>query len=379
MADELKLIRIGNANARDDVLRDGTLHFVSGRGLARATKLLIEALPATAEGAFLVGRDRTAALAIAARRLWPEASVTEHHHDAFVAGLARRNLESNETRVDSVLAPTLPVGPFALVAMSFEAGGDSLVARELIEEAHDALQPGGHLLAGTDGKHTWLQEAVEHVFRNARCLMPADGPGAVIRAERKSTAPRKKDRRHALRVTHGGRTLSIATCPGVFSHGRLDRGTKALLEVAPERSDGPILDLGCGPGTIGITLAPEGGTGLVLVDSDTRAIACATENLAAHGLGAGQALLRGDLEDLPPLPYRLATANPPYYGDGRIANSFTARAASLLHADGRLMLVARDEQRHAEIVSAHFLEVAAKLVGDYTVFTARKARQPRAE
>ncbi len=379
MTDDPNLIRIGNANAREDVLRDGRLHFVSGRGLARATKLLIEALPATSPGPFLVSRDRTAAIAIAARRLWPEVSVTEHHHDAFVAGLAHRNLASNAARVESVLGPTLPVGPFALIAMSFEAGADSLVARELIEEAHDALLPGGQLLAGTDGKHTWLEEAVEHVFRNARCIMPSDGPGAVMRAERKSTIARKKDRRHALRVTHAGRTLSLATCPGVFSHGRLDRGTKALLEVASERTDGPILDLGCGPGTLGIALAQDDGAGLVLVDSDTRAIACATENLSTHGLSGAQALLRGDLEDLPALPYRLATANPPYYGDGRIANSFTARAAGLLHTEGRLMLVARDAARHAEIVSAHFLEVEAKLVGDYTVFTARKARAPKAE
>jgi|GEM_PF-1111622 16S rRNA (guanine1207-N2)-methyltransferase len=379
MEHEPTLISLGNGRERTDTLRQGTLCFASRRGLAPATRLLVEALPEDAPKRALIGRDRSTALALAAHRLWPETEIVEHHHDAFVAGLARKNLENNHARITSVLGASLPAGPFGFSAMPFEAGGDSLVARDMLEAAHDALEVGGVLLAGTDGKHTWLQEAVEHVFRNARAIMAPEGRGAVIRAERRSGSLRHKDRRHAITVVHRERSLAILTCPGVFSYGRLDRGTKALLEVGPERSEGPLLDLGCGPGSLGIALAPAAGAGTVLVDSDARAIACAQENLKVHGLHEACALLRGDLEDLPTLDYRLAVANPPYYGDGRIANSFAARAAGMLHPDGRLLMVARDERRHGEILHAHFTEVEAQKVGEYTVFTARKARQQSSE
>jgi 16S rRNA (guanine1207-N2)-methyltransferase len=39
--------------------------------------------------------------------------------------------------------------------------------------------------------------------------------------------------------------------PGVFSHGRLDRGTELLLEHLDKLPSGHLLDFGCGAGVLG--------------------------------------------------------------------------------------------------------------------------------
>ena len=52
-----------------------------------------------------------------------------------------------------------------------------------------------------------------------------------------------------------GLNLTFRTDAGVFSRGEVDAGTKLLLEALPEEMDGEILDLGCGWGIIGISIA----------------------------------------------------------------------------------------------------------------------------
>lgn len=58
------------------------------------------------------------------------------------------------------------------------------------------------------------------------------------------------------RVTLPDLTFDMQTDTGVFSHGRLDAGTKILLTEAPALPEtGVFLDLGCGAGPIALTMA----------------------------------------------------------------------------------------------------------------------------
>ena len=45
--------------------------------------------------------------------------------------------------------------------------------------------------------------------------------------------------------------LKVVSLPGVFSHGRLDRGTELLLEHLDKLPSGNLLDFGCGAGVLG--------------------------------------------------------------------------------------------------------------------------------
>ncbi|MER6914092.1 methyltransferase [Streptomyces sp. NPDC000594] len=81
--------------------------------------------------------------------------------------------------------------------------------------------------------------------------------------------------------------LELRTDSGVFSHSRLDAGTKVLLENAPlPRNRGDILDLGCGYGPIALTFASRRKRLRVwAVDVNERALGLVRENAQTAGLG----------------------------------------------------------------------------------------------
>mgnify|MGYP003333371025 CR=1 FL=1 len=75
-----------------------------------------------------------------------------------------------------------------------------------------------------------------------------------------SEEPDVPSARQRIEVTLPDGSFPIETDTGVFSHGRVDSGTKFLLVEAPELpATGHLLDLGCGAGPIAIT-ATESGT-----------------------------------------------------------------------------------------------------------------------
>ncbi len=105
--------------------------------------------------------------------------------------------------------------------------------------------------------------------------------------------------------------LELATDAGVFSPGRLDPGTRLLLDEAPAPpTAGDLLDLGCGYGPIACVLAKRSpGATVWAVDVNERALELCARNAAAAGL----LNVRCVTPDDPSVPLRLAGiwSNPP--------------------------------------------------------------------
>ena len=80
--------------------------------------------------------------------------------------------------------------------------------------------------------------------------------------------------------------LELETDSGMFSPGRLDPGTRFLLESAPApAAAGDLLDLGCGYGPIACTMAARSpGATVWAVDVNERALALCAANAARAGL-----------------------------------------------------------------------------------------------
>jgi 16S rRNA (guanine1207-N2)-methyltransferase len=90
-----------------------------------------------------------------------------------------------------------------------------------------------------------------------------------------------------------GRRLELVSGSGVYSRGRLDKGTAVLLRETQPPAPGRVLDLGTGYGVIGLAIAdawrragvPAGGSsGVTGVEVNRRAVLLANENAAALGL-----------------------------------------------------------------------------------------------
>lgn len=82
-----------------------------------------------------------------------------------------------------------------------------------------------------------------------------------------------------------GKPLQFSTYPGVFNTGKLDIGTKLLLDNISLNKRGRVLDLACGSGIIGLTCKirqPE--LYVEMVDIDGMALESAEYNTKAHGL-----------------------------------------------------------------------------------------------
>jgi 16S rRNA (guanine1207-N2)-methyltransferase len=105
--------------------------------------------------------------------------------------------------------------------------------------------------------------------------------------------------------------LTLATDAGVFSPGRLDPGTRLLLEAAPPPPpDGDLLDLGAGYGPLALALAKRSpGARIWAVDVNRRALELCAGNAAAAGL-ANVRCVPADEASLP-ASYQLIWSNPP--------------------------------------------------------------------
>ena len=126
-----------------------------------------------------------------------------------------------------------------------------------------------------------------------------------------SASPQAPHRPGLVRVVLPDLYLELETDSGMFSPGRLDPGTRFLLEAAPAPAPaGDLLDLGCGYGPIACTIAARSpGATVWAVDVNERALALCAANAARAGL----ANIRCATPDDPALPASLAEiwSNPP--------------------------------------------------------------------
>jgi 16S rRNA (guanine1207-N2)-methyltransferase len=126
-----------------------------------------------------------------------------------------------------------------------------------------------------------------------------------------SARPEAPHRPGRVQVLLPGLHLDLETDAGMFSPGRLDAGTRLLLDVAPPPPpSGDLLDLGAGYGPIALTLAARApGATVWAVDVNERALELCARNAARAGLANVRCMTPGD----PALPATFAGiwSNPP--------------------------------------------------------------------
>lgn len=180
-------------------------------------------------------------------------------------------------------------------------------------------------------------------------------------------------------VTFAENLVNIVSLPGVFTHGRLDQGSRLLLKSLESlRPAGRVLDFACGSGVIGCSLLAAGlAENLTLLDDSALAIESSHLTLESNGLSAsvlpsdGLSQLQGT--------YDWITSNPPFHrgirNDLEIAALFFAEAGTFLSENGRIVIVCNRHLPYAGWLQNHFGQVEHLEADDQ--FTVILAARPR--
>ncbi|MCG6574510.1 class I SAM-dependent methyltransferase [Pseudomonas sp. AF32] len=170
--------------------------------------------------------------------------------------------------------------------------------------------------------------------------------------------------------------LKIVSLPGVFSHGRLDRGSALLLEHLDKLPSGHLLDFGCGAGVLGAAVKRRYPHNTVtLLDVDAFAAASSRLTLAANGLEAE--VLTGDGIDAAPTELNAILSNPPFHTgvhtDYQATEDLLRKAARHLKNGGELRLVANSFLKYQPLIEEHLGVCAIKAEGQgFRIYRAKR-------
>lgn len=155
----------------------------------------------------------------------------------------------------------------------------------------------------------------------------------------------KSNHRIGLVRTHlRGRLFEFLTASSIFSHKRIDLGTRLLIESMVLPKEGHVLDLGCGYGVVGIVAAVlNRNLHIVMADVNERAVHIAKENTRRHrvvNVEVRQGFLYESVEDL---RFDVILSNPPLSAGLRIVKHIILGAGGLLNENGSFQMVVRSK------------------------------------
>ena len=138
-----------------------------------------------------------------------------------------------------------------------------------------------------------------------------------------------------------GLNMRLLTDNGVFSKNNVDEGSYAFLKVLlPLDLGNHILDLGCGYGTIGLTLAKAHEEArITLADVNPRAVALCERNAGLLNLSPRVTILQSDIYEKIEGPYDSIVVNPPIRAGKAVTYRMYEEAIQYLIDGGSLYIV----------------------------------------
>ncbi len=175
-----------------------------------------------------------------------------------------------------------------------------------------------------------------------------------------------------------GEKFHFQTDSGVFSKSEVDFGSRVLIETFENSSiEGPILDVGCGYGPIGIAVAKSFPLKQVhMVDVNTRAIELAKKNAMKNNVENVEIYESDGLSSVKEEGFSAILTNPPIRAGKETVFRFYEEASKKITPGGSLWVVIQKKQgapSTQEKLEELFgnCRVAEKKKG-YFIFEARK-------
>lgn len=343
---------------RSETYLENRFDVISRSGLTLTESHLIKSLPLLKDPKrLLILGNRTGVIGMIASRLYtsPEVIISSldlFHHHAIERNLKRNPFTSCHPRCEAYLAET---DYFDVVCLQLSKGAmpDELIL-DLLQQSHQSLRTGGQLFVTAEEAIPWLAEQIKKTF--GRCsLRTREAQSSLLVGVKNRPLKKTKEYLATFAMTlPQGEPVQLSTIPGVFAHRRVDEGAQALAEVAVTQPGDLILDMGCGCGSVGLSLAKNQPTAEVcFVDSNVRATFITERNCQANGLSRYSVILsdQGIAEEN---RFSLFVGNPPYYSHDRISDLFIRTAYQALRPGGRAYLVAKQSDHNLAYMTELF-------------------------
>ncbi|MGG0186281.1 class I SAM-dependent methyltransferase [Bacillus rhizoplanae] len=188
-----------------------------------------------------------------------------------------------------------------------------------------------------------------------------------------SNDPSSKSDRKQWEYTLRGSRFVFLSDRGVFSKNEVDFGSRLLIEAfqMPD-AQGDVLDVGCGYGPIGLSLAKGFQERVVhMVDVNERALGLAKENAANNRIENIQIYQSSVYENVKG-QYAAILSNPPIRAGKQVVHEILEKAVEYLVPGGELWIVIQKKQGAPSAMKKleevfDFVEVAEKKKGYYII------------
>lgn len=147
---------------------------------------------------------------------------------------------------------------------------------------------------------------------------------------------------HELKVTLLGQSFTFLTDSGVFSKKMVDYGSQVLLNTLDFEKGKTLLDLGCGYGPLGISLAKVQGVKPTMVDINNRAIDLAKQNAQKNGVEAD--IFQSNIYEKVNGTFDYIISNPPIRAGKQVVHTIISESINYLKVDGNLTIVIQKKQ-----------------------------------
>jgi len=142
-----------------------------------------------------------------------------------------------------------------------------------------------------------------------------------------------------------GQTFTFLSDQGVFSKNEVDFGSRLLIQAFEQPEEqGAFLDVGCGYGPIGLSLAKEFVNRRVdMVDVNERALELAGENAVLNGV-TNVSVFQSNVYENVSGQYAAILSNPPIRAGKKVVHEILERANEHLVPGGELWVVIQKKQ-----------------------------------
>ena len=147
---------------------------------------------------------------------------------------------------------------------------------------------------------------------------------------------------HDLNVSLLGQSFHFYTDAGVFSKKMVDYGSQVLLNALDLERGKNLLDVGCGYGPLGISLAKVQGVQSTMIDINSRAIDLAKKNAERNGVVAH--IFQSNIYENVSEKFDYIISNPPIRAGKKVVHEIIEGAFDHLNQGGSLTIVIHKKQ-----------------------------------